>query len=147
MINSEYEIYHNSKNKNLFNLKIHISIVWGLCASVLRIWPLFKNLIVFMVKTLENCDLNRITRKIKIGKFIFHSIQPCVHLLLNWDDIWGGRGEWFCISLVGKSSRKIVFYAKLKRIVLTCYVFNHTAAIWNGCNYVYMIITFSGTYF
>ena len=65
-----------------------------------QIFPIFifRVMVIFIPKTVNFRWIFMITRKIKIGKLIFHSIQYIAHLPWKWDQNWGG----VCISSVRK---------------------------------------------
>ena len=53
-------------------------------------WFLFSSYGLFWLNHPNFRYIFSITRKIKIWKFIFHSIHHIVHLSWKWDQNWGG---------------------------------------------------------
>ena len=63
---------------------------------ILNFWVM----VILVLKTTSFRCIFKITRKIKIGKFVFHSIQNIAHLSWKLEKNWEGGGEGFCISLL-----------------------------------------------
>ena len=125
-------------------------------------WRIVKNFMVFSINTWKLCTKPTITRiNIKIGKFIFHSIQHIPSSIKTGAKL---RVGGFCISLVGKKPvsalqdawlmyclfvcRNLVSASQDGELIVWCCYFN-----WELCWHIYctmlntIITTLEWSYF